>query len=444
MPDPKQRVAKTPDGKLHYFPADATDQEISDILNAAPTPKDGNARKSTKSWVDVAVDAIPMLGGALGAGFGATAGLGVTLPGGGGGAIPGGVIGATTGGALGEATKNTINAFRGKDAPNVGQGILDAAGEGVTQGMFEGGPRALFPEITRGAKAVYRGVLKPSLERLSLSDARAVIDAAFKEGIAVTAKGLGKAQNLLGELGGRVDTLLKDATGRTVDLNAIADEVRAFAKRRYFIPGQPSANYDAAMKVADEIDKHASLPQVGGVTQTAVDLPTAQTVKRGLDTSITDSAFGVETASATKEAQKVGRHGLRVGIEQQVPDIASLNMRESPLIGLARELQMALGREGNKDQILGTRTLLSGVLGYGAGHANPIVGGAVALATRIGASPAAVSNIAILASKMAEKMPTAAAADIARAATQAVLEANGQQGMRAGTQAVATGLGGGK
>lgn len=50
------RQVKTPDGVVHNFPDDATDQEISEALNAPPatgrTTEDGKAR----SWIDTAKD----------------------------------------------------------------------------------------------------------------------------------------------------------------------------------------------------------------------------------------------------------------------------------------------------------------------------------------------------------------------------------------------------
>lgn len=50
---PSQRVVKTPDNVTHYFPADATDQEISEALNTPPATARG---KPERSWTDTATD----------------------------------------------------------------------------------------------------------------------------------------------------------------------------------------------------------------------------------------------------------------------------------------------------------------------------------------------------------------------------------------------------
>ena len=80
-----QRLVQGPDGIVHSFPADATDEEISEALNAGPRPVDAQPTQR-RSWIEHAVEALPMIGGTLG---GVAGGIGGTAFGLGVGGVPG-------------------------------------------------------------------------------------------------------------------------------------------------------------------------------------------------------------------------------------------------------------------------------------------------------------------------------------------------------------------
>lgn len=147
MPD---RIVKTPDGKIQRFPADATDAEISAALNLPPASARGN---HPRSWLDVAVDALPAAGGAVG---GIVGGIGGTVAGLGVGGVPGAVGGAALGGGAGEAARQLINRFRGAEAPAT---PLQAATGIATEGGVQGASELAGAGLMKGASMAAHGLM---------------------------------------------------------------------------------------------------------------------------------------------------------------------------------------------------------------------------------------------------------------------------------------------
>lgn len=149
MPDP--RIIKTPDGTIHKFPSDATDAEISAALNAPPPTARGTVK--SRSWIDIGVNALPTIGGAVG---GVIGGLGGTVLGTPVGGVVGATGGATLGGATGEAVKQLINRARGKPAPGT---PLEAAAQIGKQGAVQGGSQLAGEGLARGASMAAHGLM---------------------------------------------------------------------------------------------------------------------------------------------------------------------------------------------------------------------------------------------------------------------------------------------
>ena len=401
-----------------------TSEERRRLTRLKATAPELTATAPTRGWVDVAVDTLPMVGGALG---GVVGGIGGTVAGMGVGGVPGAVGGAALGGSAGEAIKQLTNRARGAEAPATPGDAATAIGlsGGVNAAMELGGqvvPRAL----TATGRAVYRGYLKPSLAKANVAKARGIVDAALKEAIPITESGVANAGQVIRELRTQVDELLAKTTGR-VDVHQIADRVRAFAKGKYFKPGVPTESYDAALKVADSIDAHPSLNLPAGAKPTRIEisLSEANQMKRGIDTAIGESNFGLPGGSATRVTQKVGRRTLRQAIEQHAPDVGPINAREGLVIDARQAVQQAVGREQNRNQTFGVPSLFAGAVG-GAEYArtrNPYSAAATALALRAGLHPAIASRAAIVAFRLGQKMSGAIPANISRIALQAVLEA---------------------
>lgn len=376
--------------------------------------------------VDRLLNALPSLGGMAG---GLIGGAGGSAFGIGFGGVPGGVAGATLGGATGEALRQTGRRILGGNR-DVAQTPTDAAEHIGLQGAAQGGLELAGTGIMKGlgaaGEATLRGYLKPSLAARNLPKAPQIVQTAIDEALPVTAGGSAQAQRLIKDLRGQVDDVLQRTPG-DVDLHAVAERVRAFAKAKYYKPGVPSSDFEAAMKVADSIDQHPAIANPFAPQSPApVSASQANAVKRGIDTSIGEAQFGV-TSGATKSAQKFARRDLRQELERLAPEIGPMNARESHLIDAAKAIERAVGREGNQSMTHGVKTLgaiAAGSVEYGRTH-DPYQAAAEALAVRLALTPAVATRAAIVASRLG-KMTGAIPANIARAAILAVSESQDQ------------------
>jgi len=409
------RRVQTPDGIVE-FPDDATDAEIDEALNAgaATTPS------PPRTWTDMAVDALPMIGGAAGGVLGAISGI----PSLGLGSLPAATVGAGVLGAGGEAARQMINRLRGKPAPaSMGEAATDIAVQGAGQGALELGGQLAPRALMAGGKAVYRGYLKPSLSKINVKKAAEIVDTAFREGLPITEGATTVARTRIAELKARVDTELARTPGE-VNLTDVANKVRTWARTMYGRAGRAPEDLEAALKVADRIDSHPSqLNPFNPQAPVTASATTANQIKRDLQEGVGPTQYGIQSRAA-KTAEKMGARETRVAVEGLAPDVAPLNMRESKLIDLARSLMQATGREANQSKLHGVKTIGSVMFGGEEYRrtGDPYSAAGKALALRMFLSPIAATNAALLAGKMGQKVPGTAAADVARAAVQAVLE----------------------
>lgn len=410
MPD---QYVKLPDGSYAQFPDSMSDAEIQTALvkNGLVKPSPPAVRQET--LVDKAVDLLPVAGAGLGGFLG---GAGGTAFGFGFGGVPGAVGGATLGGAAGEAGKELINRFRGVETPATSAEAARAIGtQGAVQGALEATGQAAMPVIGKAATAIYRGYLKPSLAKSSIREAQQVVQTALDEGLPITKGGMEKGRAIIGDLNAKVKGMLAKQ-GNNIDLQAIADDVRTWAADKYYKPGVPSADYEAALKVADSIDKHASLNLPPGVktTRVGVSEQAGYDTKKALQTAVGEG-YGTERG-ATLEAQKRGAYAARKAVEAAKPDIAPLTARESKLIDSVQAINRAVEREANQYVIQGVKGGLSGIVGYGEYRrtGDPWEAAAVALGSRLAQSPAVVSRAAIVASQLAKANKGFSPAQIAR------------------------------
>lgn len=418
MPDTK--IVTTPDGVEHEFPVAATDAQISAILKMPPKASRG---APSRSWTDMAVDALPAIGGAAGGILGGLTGiptLGLT-------SAPAAIAGATALGAGGEAAKQLINRARGKDAPtSATDAALGIGKEGAIQGALEGTGQAVTAGLVKGGTAIYRGILKPSLSKINAPKAAQIVQTAIQEALPVSEAGATQAQATITALRSEADRILQQSSGE-VDLHSVADRLRSWASQMYNRPGRAPIDLEAAMKVADRIDNHPSMiPTPPMAPADRVSATAANQVKRDMQAGAS-SAFGVKSG-AEKSAEKQGSRFLREGIEAVAPEVGPINARESKLIDAARALHQATAREGNKSQIYGVQNLIAGAVG-GEEYArtrNPFSATAMTLALKAGMHPAVASRVAILAVKLGQKMPGQLPANIARAAYQAISESQQQ------------------
>lgn len=372
-----------------------------------------------KSAIDQLIDLLPMAGGTVG---GIVGGVGGTVGGMGVGGVPGAIGGATLGGATGEAAKQLINRARGERAPGTMTGAAKSiATEGGIQGAAEAVGGAVAKGVGVGAKAVYRGYLKPSLAGVKIAEARTIVDTAMRERLPVTKGGEARAERLIKELNGQVNTILQNVKNKSaVDLHQVAEKVRAFAKAKYFKPGVDLSDYKAALEVADSIDRHPSLGIPPGVTPTRVGVSAAKANEVKQAVRPNSRAYGQQGSAPEAATRKVAGAEMRKSIEAVAPEVGPLNAREGQLIEALDAVKHAAGREENRSQLFGMPTLLAGTFGAEESFrkGDPLQGALTALAARAALSPAAMTRIALVAARLSKNGYGPAAA--VRLALQAV------------------------
>lgn len=319
-------------------------------------------------------------------------------------------------GAVKDVGRNLITQ-PGATVKGFAEGAASGAKNAIKEGAIQGGAQAIgegvTAGVTKGAKAVYRGYLKPSIAAKNAPKAKQIVDTAIREGLPIsrsaatfdTASGKigGKAGRVLTELQGEVDAEIKSAGG-TIDLKRIADRVRRVAKQKYFQPGADPADYKAALDVADRIDGYAAKKLSNTTTVSG-----ANKAKRALQDTAR-SSYGTPNASAKKEAEKIGARKLRVAIEANTGGrsgtVAKLNAREAKLISAAKAIAQAVEREANQNPLYGVKTLASGALGGGVGYEQGGTPGAIAgtLAMRGALRPAFATKTAIVATRIAKQL----------------------------------------
>jgi hypothetical protein len=438
--------------QVYIFEGDhpPTEQDIAQAVQMDPTRKPANPADFTPPQSDAVANLaklLPLGGAAIGG-----------IAGGPGGAALGGAAGKgyesllanarEIGPAISDITDNAISQW----APmleagliGAGRGAGGAATEGALQGALEAGGGLVMRGVGKGASAVMRGIVKPSLASNSVQDARQIVQTIIDEALPIGG-GEAKANRLIADLNKQVNAELDQTTG-TVDLHAVANRVRSFAKAKYFKPGIDDADFKAAMGVADTLDQHASqavqttAPVTQKVTSPIVG-PGGETLTRDVTTEVpattfqTDvpasvanvvkqdvrppsRAFGAQGVSAETATRKAAGAELRQSIEDLVQsqgggNVHALNERMGRLIDARDALQQAEGRIGNRDQLGGAANIISGAVGLTEGYRrDPISGLTWALAVRAGLEPAVASRAVILAARFA-KLPGMVPADAAR------------------------------
>jgi hypothetical protein len=410
----------------HVFPAGFDPKRAAQIVRSQSAPPNitgltkATGIKGPMSSLDRLLSLLPTLGGAAG---GVIGGAGGSAFGIGFGGVPGAVAGAATGGAAGEAMRQNARRLlgAGRSVPATPtEAATGIGGEAAIQGLAELAGAGVTSGLSSGARAVYRGYLKPSMAKNMVGKADTIVETALREALPITKAGTTQANTVIKELRGEVDGILKQAPGE-VDLHAVAEQVRAFAKRKYNVPGRDPADFEAAMRVADTIDNHPSMvPKPPNAPVDRVNLADANTVKTNLQEGVGTSQYGVPS-KAGKATEKVGAREMRLAIEKQAPAVGPINKRESELIDAAGTIARAVARESNKSPLIGVNTLASGAMGAGsyAKDRDPYSAAAWALGTRLALTPAVATRAAIVASRLGN-MPNAVPANAARVAAAAV------------------------
>lgn len=387
----EQLIAQAPDG--------LSEQEFNSWLSE----RMNEALSADRTWKDTAVDALPMVGGAVG---GTVGGIGGAAFGLGVGGAPGAIGGATLGGAAGESVRRLVQLARGKRKPGASTMGEDAAGiatEGAIQGASEAVGGAVGKGLQKGGRAIYRGLLKPSKAIREGFGGDAVVRTLMDEGVTISGKGLDK---ITGKLGASRDAALKmvqDAapTSTYVKPSEIISEFGDAVKtlRNRVNVGQPSE----LAKVGERGKRLIKALTTGA----GMDAAGAQVAKE----TAQDAASGAYRMMERGGAKQLGAddlldeataRGFRKAVEKRVPGVAAQNQRTQALLGAKRALDDAVEGRANNMAVGGARDIIAA--GTGAAVGGP-AGLATGLASRVLASPRAGSAAAIGLNRVGKKVP---------------------------------------
>jgi hypothetical protein len=329
---------------------------------------------------------LPAIGGAIGGAVGA---------------IGGPVVSAGTaalGGAAGRLGQRVVEGIRGR-VPESNM-VADAAKSGAIQGGVQAVGGVVGKGLSSGARRLYQGLAKPSKAiRAEHPDA---IQTLLEARAPITGGGLRKVEGLVGRSSQQADDMIQaHANAAPVRAREIVSEFGDTVQqlRKRIDIGQPS-------ELAKVGERGRRLVQADrGI---GIEIPRAQELKRTAQQAASAGyrqaeRGAVKEVSADTMLDKDVARGLRKAIEARVPEIAPINQRTQSLMGGAKVLEDATGREGNNLALGGMRDLIAAGAGGGLGSVvgMPAEGAAAGVLLRLLATPSTGSRAAILANDAA-------------------------------------------
>lgn len=322
------RRVQGPDGKVHEFPNDFTDAEVSAALESV-LPK--SSESASRTWTDTAVDAVPLVAGAIG-------GLAGTV-----GGPVGAVGGAALGGAAGEGARQLIELARGKSKP---LSSIDAAKEmlksGAANAAMEGGGQL----IGAGLKAVAPTVMAYSVKAPQViretydTTSRNIAKTLLDNGINVTDDGLAKLESILKKSNDEIRAMVNASPGRIAK-----DDVLQRVDQHAMEVMKSSANPEKALrKAADAETEFLDHPYYKGDT---ISVPDAQRMKVGSYREIGNAYKAPEKQQALKALAR----GLKEEVEGAVPGISERNQKVAELMAARDAVSRRIGVEANADPL---------------------------------------------------------------------------------------------
>jgi hypothetical protein len=192
------------------------------------------------------------------------------------------------------------------------------------------------PVLESGAKQLMQSALKPSSEELVSGKAAKAIQTMLDEGVNVTPAGAAALRSKIGDLHREVSQKIATSP-EMVDKAYVASEVtKALTKFRQQV--NPGADQAAILKSWSEFNSAwgAKIP-----------IAEAHAMKQGTQ-QILSKKYGEQGAAAV-EAEKAMARGLRLAIEEKIPEVAKLNAKESELLNALYIADKRAGLEGNKN-----------------------------------------------------------------------------------------------
>lgn len=277
----------------------------------------------------------------------------------------------------------------------VAKGLGASTGLGISMAAPEalGKLKASIPGAGEVASKIYEGTLKPSTT-LTTAEREGAVKTGLAEGIPVSKAGAEKISTAISNLNDKVKAQITagSAAGATVSKYDIVKRLAGTSKRF-----KEQVNPEADLRAISESGKEFLRNQPDRIPAGK-----AQDLKAGTYKQLTSKAYG-EMSTASVEAQKALARGIKEELEQQFPEIGSLNARESKLLDLDEILDKSLKRIGNRN-IFGLMDTVAttgaagagGVVAHGAGAATGVAAG---LLYRVLRDPAVSSRLAVALSR---------------------------------------------
>ena len=197
--------------------------------------------------------------------------------------------------------------------------------------------RAIAQPVAKAAgERLMSSALKPSSKDLLSGDAAKAVQTMLDEGVNVTAGGAAALRAKISALHNEVAKKIA-ASPEMVDKAYVASEVsKTLAKFRNQVT--PGADRKAILDAWQEFNTRfgAKIP-----------VAEAQAMKQGTQ-AIISKKYG-EIGSAATETQKGMARGLRLGIEDVIPEVKHLNAQESKLLNALYMADRRAALEGNKN-----------------------------------------------------------------------------------------------
>lgn len=315
------------DGRVVTFPDGTTREQMEAALKTLPPPAESKQTQQPSSGErnaaalsmfgitplvigqrDARVEALPTAGGAAGGAMG-------------------GPVGAAVGGAMGDAVRQMTNRAGGRQA----EGLQHVGTEGLRQGAYELGGRAIS-ELGRG---VYKGAVA-LLPKTIKQEFPTLARAGYREFVALTRRGAEKADRLLGESAQQAADVITQAERAGASPVGLSEVERYVPDVASDISARAGGTAEPGLHTLTSVSRrtargHAwpiSLSETQGLKQAEQDL--AQRAYRARD------AGRIVNLSPRAQYAEAAARGAREAIETRVPSVIPVNRRTQELIGLAR------------------------------------------------------------------------------------------------------------
>ena len=272
--------------------------------------------------------------------------------------IPGGLPGVVASMA-GEGLSQGTQALE-KSAYKAGGAVTDlAAGAGASPEVAGGLGYATnvavqaIPTIASGipakmlskpmeatAQRVMQSALKPSSEAIVSGDAAKAIDTLLREGANVTPGGAAKLGGLVNKLNAEVQAKIAASPDVVDKAHAMSEVYKTLAKFRNQV--NPATDQAAILK---------SWQEFNNLVGAKIPIQQAQALKQGTYRVLADkyAKSGAVDNEAATQAQMSMARGLRMAIEEKIPEVAKLNAREASIINALELAERRAGVAGNRD-----------------------------------------------------------------------------------------------